>query len=157
MADIDAISCDPEHRDQFKALKMLAAAKSSAVVLPEPMSDHDIVERISRLHTAAGPELTRLAYRKSFPRGIDIDETPSMTLNTLPPEVRGEAAKIVSIKMLYRAFPQVKRGGQPPGYPRAGSLAAQQDWCQRTAAQLILDREQARVNGTPKPEPPEAE
>lgn len=157
MADIDAISCDPEHRDQFKALKMLAAAKSSAVVLPKPLTDAEFIARIGRLNLAAGPEITRLAWRWAFPAAKrSVEDTPDHDFSTLPEEVMEEAKKIISLRMLYKAFPEVKRTGQPPGFPKGGSLAAKQDWCRDAAGRLILEREQKKSDGEPEAPQPEA-
>ena len=138
--------------DRMRAMKMVSSINTSAVILPEPLKDPEVIERLARLDKAAGLHLAKLAFRKAFPhakQGEDL--APVLTLEQLPPEVLAEASKIISVKTLYRAFPEVKRSGTIPGFPRRGSLAAQQNFCQRVAAQLILDREQRKIDGGEAP------
>jgi hypothetical protein len=143
---------DESGADRFRALKMLASMESAAVVLPAPLTDAEMIDRVARVSKGAGLKLAELGFRKAFPqarRGSDM--APVMSLEQLDPGILAQASKVVSIKMLYRAFPEVKRSGTPPGYPRTGSLAARQNWCQRIAAQLILDREQQRADDATGP------
>lgn len=138
--------------DRFRALKMLASMKSADVMIPPPMTDADIIERLGRLMKSAGPELCQIAYRKAHPKtrkGSDI--APRVLPDDLPDHIKEQASRTRSIKMLYHDFPEVKRSGYPPGYPQRESLLIQQEWCQRTAAGILLGREQRKVDDAPGP------
>lgn len=150
-ADIEQISQDPEHRDQFKALRMLAAEKATSVVLPDPMSDNEIIERIARLIKPVGRALSSIAYRRAFPYNKDIeDEMPKLAQTHLTPEEILTAKKCNNLKALYRTFPEIKRAGMPTGYPRGRSIEEKQEWCRDQATKILIGRAQARLKAVEK-------
>jgi hypothetical protein len=137
--------------DRFRALKMLASMESAAVVLPVPLTDAEVIERIGRIMKSAGATLCQIAYRQVFPRTRQGELAPRLMLGDLPDHVRDQASRCTSLKMLYHVCPEVKRSGMPPGFPQRGSLMAKQEWCQGVAAKILLDREQSKVDETPGP------
>jgi len=146
LADIDAISSDPEHRDQFKALKMLASTKSSAVVLQPPLEDGEIVDRLVRVMKPAGPNLCQMAYRRAFRLNRDsIADMPHVGFEHLPVESQDIIAKVRSLKSLYRQFPEIKRPGVPAGFPTGKGMHVQSEWCKQQAAKILLDREKKKM------------
>jgi len=145
-ADIEAISQDSEHRDQFKALRMLAAEKSSSVVLPEPMDDNEVIERIARLIKPAGAILAQIAFKRAFPYRPEVDKVvPKVGENHLTEEDRLIVLKCRSVKNLYRMFPELKKPGLPQGFPRGEDLEAKQAWCREAATKILVARQQARM------------
>lgn len=152
MEKISEIADDRDNRDQFKALKMLAAAKSSGIVLPEPMSDGEMIERLVRLIKPAGMEVVQIAYRKAFPhakRSVN-ESSPKLEVGDLSAEMKEMVAKVTSLKVFNKMFPEVKQPGTPKGYPSGRGIVAQRAWLQRAAAKILLDREQEKVNGIVK-------
>lgn len=146
MADIEAISEDSEHRDQFKALKMLASAKSSSVTLPPPMEEHEMIERFARLMKPAGFHVVQIAYKRAFPNRKPIEEVePKLNAIHLPDEDRLMIQKCTNLKALYRMFPEIKKPGLPTGYPKGRGKVLQQQYCRDQATKILLDRQQARM------------
>lgn len=136
---IEDLARGGEGADQRWALRMLSAQETSTIMLPEPMNDAQYIESLSILMRGGGNEITQHAYKKAFPnaqRGIHL--APVLSLDQLPEMVLQEAMKIVSLPLLYKRFPHLKRSGQPPGYPKK-SLSKQQDWCQRVAANELMN------------------
>lgn len=150
-ADIEAISQDPEHRDQFKALRMLAMEQSSSVALPPPMEEHEMIERFARLMKPAGYSVVQIAYKRAFPNRKPIEEVePRFRETQLPDEDKLIIQRSRSLKSLYRLFPEIKKPGIPAGYPRGKGLDMQQQWCRDQATKILLDRQQARMKAIEK-------
>lgn len=141
MAEIDLVARDPGDRDRFKALKMLASTQTSAVMLDVPMTDDEFVTALYMCMLPAGEKLAFRAFKRAFPQA-KTDLPPKLNLSDLPPAIREKAEKIITLKLLYREFPDIKRAGFPRGYPSKDNIVARKEWCQRTAASLFLEREQ---------------
>lgn len=148
MSDVTEIADDKEAgADRFRALKMLAAQNVAAAVLPDPMENHELVERLARLMKAAGIDICQLAYQRAFPAAVDTVATaPKLGLSDLPPEIIEQVQKVRSLKTYYKYFPEVKRHGFPPGYPAGRGHELQIEWLRRAAGKILLDREQAKMN-----------
>ena len=163
IAAVTDIAQDPEDRDRFKALKMLASANQATVVLPEPMTDQEITDRIGRLLRPAGKELSQIGFRKGFPgskRNIsdvvkiqaeDLTEAQQASVQT----VRG----LASLNKLFKKLGHhhMVRHGYPPGYPRDAGPLVKQEWCRRQATRFILDLERDKMAqvGSDTPQTPE--
>ncbi len=133
--------------DRFRALKMLATQNTSAATLGEILSYDDMLERMTRLLKAVGPDACRVAYRRAFPqRKSHIDDDVRLRTDDVPAEVRAQAMKVWSLRGLYKQFPEAKRNGYPRGYPAGRSSVLKKQWCQEEAIRLILDREQQKVD-----------
>lgn len=147
METVSNIAKDPDNRDQFKALKMLASAQSAATVLPDPLGERELVQRLARLMKAAGIDLCHVAYAHAFrtARGV-ISDAPTIHLGHVSEIIAGKLKKIRNLKALYKAFPEIKRPGVPPGYPMAKGAIVQQAWIQKTAAKMFLDQEQSKAD-----------
>lgn len=151
MEKISDIAGDRDNRDQFKALKMLAAAKSSSVVLPEPLSDGEVIERLFRLMRPAGMDLCQIAYRKAFQgRMSNIEDKPTLLIGDLSDEMKAQVKKVTSLKVFYKVFPEMKAPGIPKGYPSGKGMERQRGWLQRMSAKILLDREQANLDAVVK-------
>lgn len=151
MADIEAISEDSEHRDQFKALKMLASANTASVTLPPPMQEHEMIERFARLMKPAGYHVVQVAYKRAFPNRKPIEEVePKFKEVQLPDEDRLMIQNSRNLKALYRLFPEIKKAGIPTGFPRGKGKELQQQWCRQQATKILLDRHQARMAAVEK-------
>jgi hypothetical protein len=144
---ISEIARHGEGADRLRALKeiRLMAAETGSVTLPDPMSDQEVIERLARLMRAAGHTVSQLAYRKAYPHAKrPVNHAAPKVLET---DVEIDRSKLpVSLKQLYRMFPEIKRSGVPPGYPRGKGLLVVKKWCQEKAIQMIIDREQHRVD-----------
>lgn len=146
MSDIELISQDAEHRDQFKALRMLASEKAASVTLPPPMEEHEMIERFARLMKPAGYHVVQIAYKRAFPARKPIEEVePRMTEIHLPDEDRLIIQRCYSLKALYRLFPEIKKPGIPAGYPRGKGEELRRQWCKDQATKILIDRQQARM------------
>lgn len=135
--------------DGFRALKMLASMEQATVVIPPPLEDWEVVDRMMRLMHGAGPQLTQAAYARAFPKiAKKVLEEKRADLSKATREQRAEAHKITSLKLLNRKYPECKVKGTPKGYPQRGSVAQKVRWCQDTALKIMLEREEeARLAG----------
>jgi hypothetical protein len=155
LATVTEIAQDPNAgADRFRALKMLASATNTAVVLPEPLTAKEVTDRLSRMILAAGSNIAQVAYHRAFPtkRSWKITNKPELHIEDVPSEVLEEAEKVSSLKVLYRMFPEIKKPGTPKGYPAARGIAVQREWLKRAAIRLIVDRERAKAGALPEPE-----
>jgi len=145
---VTEIAQDPESgADRFRALKMLASQNSSSIMLPDPMENGELVERLARLQRAAGIDICQLSYQRAFPQAVDsVASAPKLGIDDLPAEIMEQVKKVRSLKSLYRWFPEIKRPGFPPGYPAGRGAALQLEWLRRYAGKILLDREQAKMN-----------
>jgi len=146
MSLISDIARNGEGPDKFRALKVAMSQQSGGITLPDPMSADEAVERLSRLMRGVGPANCQWAYRKAFPAAKkEIFESKVQVRNS---DLSADDIKKLpkSLKQLYKMFPETKRSGQPPGYPKNDGLEAQVAWCQNKAIQIIRDRKQAIID-----------
>lgn len=139
------IASDPDHRDRTKALKALSAFKSSSATLPPPLTDDEVVERMSFLMKSAGVELCRRSFRRAFRKehgDIKIEARPvGDPMDELPPDDRARIGRLQNLRDLYRLCPALKRGGLPKGYPVAGDVLERMEWIRdQAAAYLVAER-----------------
>jgi hypothetical protein len=146
LAEVDAIAKDPGDRDRFKALKMLASAQSSSIVLPEPSTPEERIQRLARIMKPAGLGEVHSAYTVAFPgkRGI-IEDALRPDEVELPAELHERAQRCTSLGLLYREFPELKRPGIPRGFPRGRGSLIQRQWCQTQAAMYLLELEKKKA------------
>lgn len=150
---ISEIARDGEGADKLRALKLAMSMEQGGSSLPEPLSDHEIEERLARLIRAVGPTGAQLAYRKAFPaakRAIH-HSAPKVTERDIAPIDKSELPG--TLRSLYKMFPEVKRPGIPKGYPVNSGLAVKKAWCQKEAYKMILDREQRKLDIIASQEP----
>lgn len=129
--------------DRFRALKMLASMQEQATVIPPPLTDVEMEERLARVMYPCGAEISQRAYRLAFPKAVKsafknplVDGTEEQIL---------EAKKCTSIKLLRRRFPHSKGTGVPKGYPVGRSTAAKMVWCQEQALKMLIEEATARA------------
>lgn len=145
---IAAMAQQGDGADKRWALKVLQSQQISEAVLPPLLNDAEVIERLMRVMRPAGKETCQLAYRRCWPhRGIDgIKERPAIREADITEEQQMMVERVVSLKTLYKHFPEIKRPGFPKGYPTGRGLEAQRDWCRRKAVQCLVDREQAALD-----------
>ena len=144
IVEMEDIAKNGEGADKFRALKTLMAQESGSATLPEPLTDDEIIERLSRMMKAAGPSASQISYRRAYPaakRPINF-AAPKITEADVP--AIDPLSLPRSLKELYRQFPEVKKPGIPTGYPVRGGMAVQKEWVQKQARRMLLDREQKR-------------
>jgi hypothetical protein len=147
MESVSCIAQEDGHRDQFKALKLLATAQNAAIVLPEPLTRQERMDRLSRIMKGCGREDTQIAFARTFARSKQkIGEAPSLTLDDVTPEMYERVKHVTSIVTFNRAAPEVKKSGVPRGYPKGKGKVAQKAWLQKEFAKILIDREQAELD-----------
>lgn len=142
--EISEIARNGEGAEKFRALKMVTNVDQANSILPAPLNDLEIQERLARLIRAAGPTCSMLAYRKAFPaskRPINY-AAPRVTWDDMPVVEKDDLPK--TLRQLYQRFPEIKRSGFPSGYPLKKGLIAQKEWCQKKSLEMILSIEQKR-------------
>jgi hypothetical protein len=142
--EINQIAQDPESGgDRFRALKMLADTKTSEIVLAEPYTEKEVLERTVRLLKGIGHHLARDAFALAFPRQLK-----RFANDDRYPEVEDwmlEASKkFRTLSALYKEFPEAKHPGNPKGYPQLRSAAVKAAWVQREATRLYVERERLK-------------
>jgi acetolactate synthase regulatory subunit len=143
LEQLSAKGRDPDAgADQFRALKMLASMDTASVAINPPMSQEELVARVARILRGVGMHVCQLAHHQAFPKNKHSFEAPVLDSQDLTEKDREDAAKVRTLKLLYRKFPEVKRPGFPPGYPAGKGLVAQQAWCQNAALKAMIDRRQ---------------
>jgi hypothetical protein len=129
--------------DRLKALTLLRRTDAPrANSIPEPISSTEIVERLARLLKPAGLDLVRQAVARAFP-GLrrPIEEPIPVGVEHLPQETLDLIAnKIRTVENLYKYCPELKRSGQPPGYPQKSGPLARQAFVQALAKRYFADR-----------------
>jgi hypothetical protein len=142
---VSEIARDETDRDRFKALKMLTSLNQSVAAIPAPLTDDEIVERISRLMKGVGAKLCRKAYRKTYPL---TDRTPIFDkeeIEDLGPFIKQKVKNLKTLKQYNRMFPEVAKGGVPPGYPLGAGPEAQMEWVQRAATNIFIERRRKEI------------
>lgn len=143
---ISEIARTGEGPDQFRALKMVMGLEGSGIGLPDPLTDNEALDRLSRIIRAVGPTGAQIAYRRAFPstqRSIDA-KAPKLTQADMAPIDRTKLPK--NLRELYRQFPEIKKPGIPVGFPLRSGLEAQKKWCNDAAIRMLMDREQAAIS-----------
>jgi hypothetical protein len=140
--------------DRFRALKMLASAGSASVVLPEPLDDNEMVDRIARIMKSSGKDIVKRAWTHAFHQQSSdaMLESPRLHANDIPAFLRARAMSVKSLKKLYPEFPEVKRPGFPPGYPAGKGISVQTAWCQDMSLKILLERENQRLKNVAEAE-----
>jgi len=136
-----------EGADRFRALKVLRELQQETGTsgLPDPMSDDEQYERMARLMKAMGANGTQISYRRAFPssKRLISKAEPKVRLSDLNID---ESTLPKTLKKLNRMFPEVKTNGVPKGYPTTKGLEAQAEFCKKKAIEIILNREQMKMN-----------
>ena len=149
MEEINAIAGDPDNRDQFKALKMLAAEKSSAVVLPDPLSDREVIDRMVRIVKPFGKEIWNIVGREAFEgrrSTADMYDKIKTRSEHLTLEQLEKIGRIRNVRDLYRQIPELKRDGVPKGYPKSKGEIVQQAWLRERATAHFIAVNNDRMN-----------
>ena len=141
------IARNGEGAERFRALReiRMMAQETETSVLPDPLTDQEVIERIGRLDRAAGTTLSQMAYRWAFPNAKRPIQhaAPKVLTDDI---VIDRSTLPVNLKQLYRMFPEIKRPGVPQGYPMGKGLAVVKRWCQDKALQMLVDKEQNRLD-----------
>lgn len=153
ITEVEDYAFNGEGADKFRALKMLHDRQSTGVVLSPPLNHGEAVERLARLMKPYGNMVARYAYRKAFPytKGT-VANTPEIRDKLLTPEIRAKAYRITTVRGLYKEFPEIKRPGTIPGFPRKAGPLIRAEWCRKKALACYADRERAHLEPTVPPE-----
>lgn len=139
---------DEAGADRFRALKLLRAEKEQDTILPAPMTEKEVIQRLERLNRAVGNTIARAALARTVRRsgaGAIEKDTKRMTADDLDIDVAGLP---MTLKALYRKYPEMKRAGVPKGFPMKSSLLKQQDWIKKAALKIELERKRAQTAET---------
>jgi hypothetical protein len=145
IAAVSDIARDTESKDRLRAMKLLMSFNTSTAAIPPPLTDDDVVERLSRLMKGAGAKLCRKAYRKTYPL---TDRTPMFDqeeLADLGPFIKQKIKNLKTLKQYNRMFPETAKGGVPPGYPSGAGPEAQMEWVQRAATKIFVERRRREI------------
>jgi hypothetical protein len=130
---------------QLRALQLVLNRESGAATIPEPLGDEEKLELMSMMMASLGQIGTQFAYRRAFPhsRRPVNHAAPKLELTDLNMD---ESVLPETLKQFYRMFPEVKRGGYPPGFPVGKGIAVKKAWCQKQARKILLDRKQHELD-----------
>ena len=146
MESVSSIAQEDGHRDQFKALKLLATAQNAAIVLPAPLSREEKMDRLGRLMKGCGVEDSQIAFARAFSRHkTTAGQAPNLHLDDLTAEQLSKVRHIKGVKTFNKFF-EVSKSGVPKGYPKGKGRELQVAWLKREALKIILDREQASLD-----------
>lgn len=148
--EIAEIARNGEGADKFRALKMVMAEQSTSVILPDPLSPEERLDRLIRVMQPCGTLACQHAYRKAFPSSKKEIQERHVKIGNDDLAVFSKAILPTTLKQLYRKYPEVKRSGFPPGYPQRGGLEAKAEYCRQQALRIERDREQAKLNDISK-------
>jgi len=146
---IHEVAQDPDAGpDRFRAGKLLLSMQTSTTMLPEPLDENDVLDRVSRILEGVGQHLSRIAFRRAFPRltGVKSDiEAPVEIFSTddgiLTPQQREICRKAsVSTKKIRAAFPELATHGRLTGTPYKQGPIAQKSYRYQVAVKAMLDR-----------------
>lgn len=145
---LSEIARDPEAGvDRFRALKIVAQAQSANVVLPEPMSEAEAIERGVRFIKGLGLELSRICMRKAYPNAKVLEApAPKVNESILTKEDWEKIKSCRTHRMLNRMFPHLKRSGVWPGYPKGRSPEIQVGWCQNQCKEILIGQRQKELD-----------
>lgn len=142
MAGISDMAENGTGAQKAAAYRMLMSAHGGTTqpIMGEPLLEKDLMERLSRLMKASGKTVCQVAFGRAFPLAKGhLDDVPTYEID----HIDYKNVKLpMTLKQLYRQFPEVKRPGFPPGYPQSRGLAMKTAWCQQKAKEIIRDRKQ---------------
>ena len=131
-----------EGADRRWALRILTEGQTTAITLPDPMDDDEVITRMSMMMKGAGARLTQISYRRAFPNvRVGTMLGGDLPYDEATDEMRRIAARITSLKLLNKKFPEANVGHVPKGFPTGRSLAVKADWCREQALKLLVERE----------------
>jgi hypothetical protein len=145
IAAVSDIARDTESKDRLRAMKLLMSFNTSTAAIPPPLSDDEVVERLSRLMKGAGARLCRKAYRKTYPLSERTPTFDKQELEELGPFIKQKIKNLKTLKQYNRMFPETAKGGVPPGYPSGAGPEAQMEWVQRAATKIFVERRRKEV------------
>ena len=145
IAAVSDIARDTESKDRLRAMKLLMSFNTSTAAIPPPLSDDEVVERLSRLMKGAGARLCRKAYRKTYPLSERTPTFDKQELEELGPFIKQKIKNLKTLKQYNRMFPETAKGGVPPGYPSGAGPEAQMEWVQRAATKIYIERRRKEV------------
>lgn len=150
--EIETFAKDPDAgADKFRALKMLAGMEIGASnAIPPPMEPREITDHLIRLMKPAGSDLCRNAYIAAFPRSkSNLDRPYRIKLNESAADLGIDMNDMPrTLKQLYKRYPEVKRGGFPPGFPVGRGPMIQQEWCRQQGFKIERERKQAEIDAS---------
>ena len=146
---LSELATNGEGAQRSQAYRMLLGQGGSQVMLPDPIDQSEIVQKLARLMKPAGSRLCQLAFHECFKKKSLNDD-----VTVQADDLDLEGVKLVTtLRALYKVFPEIKKGGFPKGYPAGRSLEAKDEWCKQEHKKMLLDRKQKELDRARNPEP----
>ena len=136
-----------EGAQRTQAYRMLMSMSNAEAVLPDPMSDGEIVERATRILRGIGVRRARIAFLQAFPRRPSTKAFSKQALSI--EELRIDTSDLPrTLKAFYKRYPEAKRPGFPKGYPVGRGMLDQQAFIKEASVKIEVDRARARLIDT---------
>lgn len=142
---LEDIARNDEGAPRLRAIQMLRAQQQGGLVIPEPLSTHEQIDRAARVLRPIGKKNATIAFVKAFNiRGRTKlpGYVPPMDLESAPPELVEQSRGCTTVKKLYALAPHLKQRGFPRGFPARATAQRRAEWCQEQALRYLLEREQ---------------
>lgn len=141
---IEDVARSGEGASQLRALLALSSEQVKESVLPAPLNEDEVIDRLSRLNVMAGIKCARLAMVRAFPKRIAASKLVQSLAGKFADEI--DQTKLPrTLKALYRAYPEIRQPGYPKGFPVHGSPEKQKEWCHSVAIKIEVERKQSAV------------
>ena len=142
---VSDVARNGEGTAQLRALQLVLNREGTAATIPEPLGDEEKLELMSMMMQSLGQIGTQFAYRRAFPfsRRPVNHAAPKIALEDLNVD---ESELPETLRQLYQMFPEIKRGGFPPGFPVGKGIAVKKLWCRQQAKKILLDRKQHKLD-----------
>ena len=128
--EIHELARNGEGAAQRWALQQLSAGNAS-LTIPPPMTDDEVIDRLSRLNRGAGFELAKRGFSRAYPAGSPVSWTMARQ--------KGVDYLPTTLKELYALFPDAPMDpltGAPPGYPETTIKLVKKRWIAEYADEL---------------------
>ena len=148
LAALSAIARDESAgADRMRALHLLMKTSTGEVVLPDPMTRGERIDRAARILRGLGVKDGRMAYLKAFPRRLSANSLSKHPMSS--EELRIDTANLPrTLKQFYKRYPEAKRPGFPKGYPVGKGMLEQQAFIKEASVKIEVDRARARLVDT---------
>ena len=142
---VSDVARNGEGTAQLRALQLVLNREGTAATIPEPLGDEEKLELMSMMMASMGQIGTQFAYRRAFPYSRRPVNHAAAKIGF--DDLRVDESDLPeTLKQFYRMFPEVKRGGFPPGFPVGKGVAVKKEWCRREAKKILLDRKQHQLD-----------
>lgn len=133
-----------EGADQRWALKILRAERETEAVLPDPLTQDEVADRLARILRAIGTRAANSGYARFFNNRRVSPQTAANALKAEDFKIDVESLPR-TLKAMNRRYPELKpaKGGFPSGFPVGKGPLAQQEWVRKMSMKIEVDRARA--------------